>query len=329
MNSSHSIIVGFALFFSACSDAPRDNPLDPLSPRYQGNAALSGKVFVLVQNTPVVQARITCLENGLSVLTDSTGAYQFLKLDAGRLTFVCSSAGFVSDTQKIVLQAGTPQQIQFGLNGYPFVVSQNILTRKIDQYYPSPQYFVDISASVSDPNGIEDVDSVWFVVDSMQFVMPYSPTTQTFQTTIYKYSLPTNTIQWLVGKPLTIVSTDRSNARGTGTPFYVTRIIEDEATPIYPSSLNNDTTGSTPLLKWTPPNVTFIYTYTLVISLVNSGTESILWTHPGVSFGTEEFQFIGDDNGQPLSAGNYVWTISVVDQFGNYSRSKESSFVVN
>jgi hypothetical protein len=328
MNSSRSIVLGITLFFSACSDAPRDNPLDPLSPRYQGNAAVSGKVFVLIQNTPVVQARVMCLENGLSVLTDSTGAYQFLKLDAGRLTFVCSEEGFVPDTQKIVLQAGTPQQIQFGLNGYPFVVSQNILTRKIDQYYPSPQYFVDVSASVSDPNGIEDVDSVWFVADSIQFAMGYSLSTKMWQTTIYKYALPTNTIQWLVGKPLTIVSTDRSNARGTGTPFYVTRIIEDEATPIYPSSLNNDTTGSTPLLEWSPPNVTFIYTYTLSISLVSSGTESVVWTYAGLSFGSESLQFPHDNSGQTLGLGNYVWTISVVDEFGNYSRSKESSFVV-
>jgi hypothetical protein len=329
MNSSRSIALGIMLFFSACSDAPRDNPLDPLSPRYQSNAMVSGTVYVLVQNTPVIQARVTCLENGLSVLTDSSGTYQFIKLDAGTLTFVCSKEGFVSDTQKIVLQAGTPQQISFGLNGYPFIVSQNIMTRKIDQYYPSPQYFVDVSASVSDPNGIQDVDSVWFVVDSMQFAMVYSPTTNMFQTEIYKYSFPTNTIQWLVGQPLTIVSTDRSNARGVGPPFYVTRIIEEEATPIYPSSLNNDTTGSTPLLKWSPPDVTFSYTYTLVISVVNSGVEGVVWTYAGLSFGNEDLQFPHDNSGQTLSQGNYVWTISVVDQFGNYSRSKESSFVVN
>ncbi len=272
---------------------------------------------------------MTCLEKGLSVLTDSTGAYQFLKLDVGSLTFVCTKDGFVPDTMKIVLQAGTPQQVQFGLNGYPFVVSQNILTRKIDQYYPSPQYFVDVTASVSDPNGIEDVDSVWFVVDSMQFVMSYSPTTKMFETTIYKYALETNTIEWLVGKPLTIVSTDRSNARASGPPFYVTRIIEDEATPIYPSSLNNDTTGSTPLLKWTSPNVTFFYTYTLAISVVNSGTEENVWTYAGLDFGVEQLQFPSDNSTQPLLPGNYVWTISVVDVFGNYSRSKESSFVVN
>ncbi|MGA7160883.1 MAG: carboxypeptidase regulatory-like domain-containing protein [Bacteroidota bacterium] len=328
MNSSRSIVLGFTLFLSACSDAPRDNPLDPLSPRYQGNAVVSGKVFVLSQNTPVIQARVACLESGLSVTTDTNGAYQFSKLDIGSLTLVCSKNGFVSDTEKIVLQAGVPQQIQFGLNGFPFVVSQNILTRKIDQYYPSPQYFVDVSASVSDPNGIEDVDSVWFVVDSMQFAMSYSPTANMFQTTIYKYSFPTNTIQWLVGKPLTIVSSDRSNARGTGAPFYVTRIIEDEASPVYPSSLNNDTTGSTPLLKWSPPNVTYNYSYTLSIFLVNSGTETVWWTYTGLNSINEQLQFPNDGVTPPLQQGNYVWTISVVDDFGNFSRSKESAFVV-
>ncbi|HTY12525.1 MAG TPA: carboxypeptidase-like regulatory domain-containing protein [Bacteroidota bacterium] len=322
------MVISLSLLLCACSDAPRDNPLDPQSPRYQGNAMVGGNVYVLDQNSPVGQARVTCVENGLSVLTDSNGVFQFTKIDVGSLTFVCTKTGFAPDTSKIVLQAGSPQQISFGLNGYPYIVSQRILTRKIDQYYPSPQYFVDVSASVSDPNGIEDVDSVWFVVDSTRFVMVYSPTTNMFQTTIYKYSFPTNTIQWLVGKPLTIESTDRSRALGVGSPFYVTRIIEDEATPVYPSSLNNDTTGSLPMLKWTPPNVTYNFSYTLVISLVNSGTEQVWWTYSGYGSIYQQLQFPSDSTTQPLQAGNYVWTIAVVDDFGNYSRSKESSFVV-
>lgn len=328
MNPARSIIIGLSLLIAACSDAPRDNPLDPQSPKYQGNEMVSGKVYVLDQNSPVVQARVTCLENGLSVLSDSVGMFTFAKIDVGALTFICTKTGFVPDTQKSVLQAGSPQQISFGLNGYPYVVSQNILTRKIDQYYPSPQYFVDVSASVSDPNGIEDVDSVWFVVDSIRFVMNYSPTANMFQTTIYKYNFPTNTIQWLVGKPLTIEATDRSNALGAGPPFYVTRIIEDEATPVYPSSLNNDTTGSAPLLKWTAPNVTYNFSYTLVVSLVSSGTEQVWWTYSGLNSLNQQLQFPSDNTTQPLQPGNYVWTISVVDDFGNYSRSKESSFVV-
>jgi len=329
MNHSVLILAFAALFLSNCADAPRENPLDPLSPQYQSNAALTGKAYVLNQNTPVAEARVTCLESGISVVTDSNGSYQFGKINAGTITLVCSKENFVPDTQKTVLETGSSRQISFGLNGSPYVISQKILTRKIDQYYPSPQYFVEVDASVSDPNGITDVDSVWFVVaDTVLYPMDYSPSAKLFQTTIFKYDFPTNTIQWLVGKPLTIRSKDRSKAISNSAPFTVTRIIENGATPTSPTSLNNDTTGSTPLLMWSPPAVTFIYTYALSISRVDAGTETVVWTSSGVNLFNEQFQFPGDGSAQTLPSGDYVWTISVVDEFGNYCRSKEASFVV-
>jgi hypothetical protein len=329
MNYSILILAVATLILSDCADAPRENPLDPLSSHYQGNAAVTGRVYVLNQNTPIPQARITCLESGISVATDSNGDYQIGKIDPGPITLVCLKENFVPDTQKTILEAGSSRQVSFGLNGSPYVISQKILTRKIDQYYPSPQYFVEVDASVSDPNGITDVDSVWFVVaDTLQYPMDYSPSAKLFQTTIYKYDIPTNTIQWLVGKPLTIHSKDRSNARGISSPFTITRIIENGATPTSPAPLNNDTTSSTPLLMWTPPAVTFRYTCTLSIAHVDAGTESVVWTYNGLDFSNEQIQYPGDSNGQPLQPGNYVWTISVVDEFGNYCRSKEAAFVV-
>jgi hypothetical protein len=328
MNYSILILVGATLILSDCADAPRENPLDPLSPHYQGNAAVTGKVYVLNQNTPVPQARITCLESGISVATDSNGDYQFSKIEAGSITLVCSKENFVPDTQTTILEAGSSRQIFFGLNGSPYVISQKILTRKIDQYYPSPQYFVEVDASVSDPNGITDVDSVWFAIDTLQYPMDYSPSAKLFQTIIFKYDFPTNTIQWLVGKSLTIHSRDRSKARSISSPFTITRIIENGAAPTSPTPLNNDTTGSTPVLMWTPPAVTFSYTYTLAIARVDAGTETVVWTYNGLNFFFEQIQFPGDGSGQTLPPGNYVWTISVVDEFGNYCRSKEASFVV-
>lgn len=329
MNYSIFILASAALILSDCADAPRENPLDPLSPQYQGKAVVTGKVSVLNQNTPIPQARITCLESGISVATDSNGNFQFGKIEAGLITLACSKENFVPDTQKVILETGSSRQIFFGLNGSPYVISRKIVTRKIDQYYPSPQYFVEVDASVSDPNGITDVDSVWFVVaDTVQYPMDYSPSAKLFQTTIFKYDFPTNTIQWLVGKPLTIRSKDRSKANNNSSPFTVTRIIENGATPTSPTPLNNDTTGSTPVLMWTPPAVTFSYTYTLTIARVDAGTQTVVWTYSGLDFFNEQIQFPFDGSGQTLQPANYVWTISVVDEFGNYCRSKEASFVV-
>jgi hypothetical protein len=259
----------------------------------------------------------------------------------GNQTLVCSKFNYTTDTQHIVLQTQTPAHVRFSLNGSPNVLSQNIYTRKIDQYYPSPQYFVDVTASVTDPNGITDIDSVWFVVSSPQggiepdtlfFPMTYSISTRLFQVTLYKYDLPSNTIQWLVNKPLQICSRDLHSAKNFSNPFYVSRVIEDAATPSYPAmnttTQAKDTTGTTPLLMWSPPDVTFDYTYSLTISRTSSGVQNEVWSISQVSSLDTKYQFPGDNSGKTLAPGDYVWTISIVDEFGNYSRSKEASFVV-
>jgi hypothetical protein len=89
-----------------------------------------------------------------------------------------------------------------------------------------------------------------------------------------------------------------------------------------------DTTGPTPLLKWSSPDVTFNYTYSLTISRTISGVRNDVWSYTNVSSINNEFQFPGDNSGKLLDSGDYVWTILVVDDFGNYSRSKEASFVI-
>jgi hypothetical protein len=316
---------------AGCKDAPRDNPLDPGSPQYIITASVKGRVLLLNKNSYITSASISSLEDGVSVSSDTEGNFFFNTLTIGSQTLVCTKENFIPDTQQIILQSRTTKEVIFELNGAPFVQKQNILTRKIDQYYPSTQYFVDVTASVSDPNGIMDVDSVWFTVDTLLSIpMDYSVTTKQFQITIYKYDIPTNTIQWLVNKPLRIRSKDRSNAVNLSTPFYVSRIIENSATPTYPTinttTSQMDTTGPTPLLQWSPPDVTFNYTYTITLSRVESDIRTVVWTSTQVTSSSLQLQYPADSTG--LSGGEYVWTISVVDEFGNYSRSKEAPFVV-
>ncbi len=320
------------MLISGCKDAPRDNPLDPSSPQYTNTASVKGQVLLLGQNSGIVSASITSLQDSVSVLSDAGGNYSFSSLTVGTQTLVCTKENFVPDTQQIILQSRTTKEVLFELNGAPYVLAQNILTRKIDQYYPSAQYFVDVTASVTDPNGIADVDSVWFAVDTLLFPMDYSVSTKQFQITIYKYDLPTNTIQWLVNRPLRIRSKDRSDAVNLSTPFFVSRIIENTATPIYPTinttTMQMDTTGSTPLFQWLPPDVTFNYTYTLTLSSVVSGIQNVVWTYTKLLSSSLQLQFPADNSGSTLSAGEYEWTISVVDDFGNYSRSKAAPFMV-
>ena len=327
-----AIILCMLTAIIGCKDAPHDNPLDPNSLQYFGTAPVKGRILLLNQNSPIAAASVTSLEDGVSVLSNSEGNFGFNSLTIGIQTLVCTKENYVPDTIQIVLQGKITSDITFELNGAPYILSQDIVTRKIDQYYPSTQYFVDITASVGDPNGITDVDSVWFSVDTLLFLMDYSVTAKQFQSTIYKYDLPTNTIQWLVNKPLRIRSKDYSNAVNLSSPFYVSRIIENTAVPVYPTintaTQQKDTTGSLPLFRWSPPDVTFNFSYSLVLSRVVSDIRSVVWTYTNLNSSNVQLQYPSDDTGSPLAPGEYVWTISVVDDFGNYSRSKEAPFTV-
>ncbi|RPI05762.1 MAG: hypothetical protein EHM64_05355 [Ignavibacteriae bacterium] len=336
----HVFVLSIGLL-SGCHDAPRDNPLDPQSPQFQSTAKVSGTVTILNQNTPLSSATVTSIEDGIRTLTNSYGTFSFDHLTVGPQTLVCTKENYSPDTQHVVLRSQSIGQVHFSLNGAPNVFSQNIYTRKIDQYYPSPQYFVDVSAAVTDPNGITDIDSVWFMVtfpsvgstlDTLIFPLNYSVATRLFQLTLFKYDLPTNTIQWLVNKRLQIRSRDIHSAINYGDPFYVSRVIENTANPTYPATnvitSIKDTTGPTPQLRWSPPDVTFPYTYSLTISETISGVHNDVWSYSHLGSIYNEFQYPGDNSGRVLAPGEYVWTITVVDDFGNYSRSKEASFVV-
>ncbi len=314
-----------AIFISGCvNDAPHDNPLDPHSLGYSNLGDLTGQVIIASRSTGISGALVTENTLKLSVGTDSLGFFSFTGLLAGGHTFICSKENFTADTFHVTIQAGEKSQIVRGLNGAPNVASQKISTRKIDYVSFSPQYFVDVEADVSDPNTINDLDSVWFNVDSLLFPMTFSPTAKKFVATVYKSQFPTNTIQILTGKPLHIISRDQHFATNISEPFYISRVIENTSTPISPAGANTVRMDSL-FFKWIPPDVTFNYTTT--ITVYRTGTENVVWSHAGVISFFEELQY-PTDGSAPLLSGNYFWTATVADDFGNYARSKESYFVV-
>ncbi len=318
----------FLTLLNGCiDDAPRDNPLDPQASGYIKKGSVSGRIVIANVSVGIAGATITSKTENISVQTDALGYFNFPSLSTGVHTFVCSKMNFATDTFSVIIQNEQTTEIIRGLNGAPVTTFKQILTRKIDQYFPGPQYFVEVSAVVSDPNGIADLDSVWLgVVDTLRYPLTYSVASKTFIATIYKYDIPSNTIQWLVGKPLSIISKDIHNAVNASDAFYVTRVIENEATPISPSPfIDPSVSADTVIFKWSPPNVTYNYSYTLTVSRVESGTQSTAWIYPGLNSFNEEKKY---DGSTKLTSGNYVWTITMVDDFGNYGRSKESAFSV-
>ena len=322
------------LFYSVAllgcvDDAPRDNPLDPLSPKYKGEGSLIGRTITIKpligddKITGVAGVVISHLESGIFVITDSAGYFAFNNLQEGLQSFLCTKQNFTSDTFQVQIQSRTSTNVVRELNGAPVVLFQKILTRKVDHVSQSTEYFVDIEAEVTDPN--EDLDSVWFnVVDTMYFPMLNSIGSNKFVASLKKLRFPTNTISWLIGKELHIVSRDKNLAINISTPFFITQIIENTSTPLSPSSFESVNHDSL-IFKWKPPDVTFNYTST--VTIYRAGTDDVLSVFPGITSNNEQYPEIGSVVSIPID-GNCFWTVTIVDEFGNYSRSKESYFTV-
>lgn len=317
------LVVLLAAAASCAPEAPHDNPVDPASPGFSNTGTVTGQVVLLSDpRIGIPAAQVFVGPSGPVFFTDASGHFSIGGLPAGPTTLVTSKAGYQIDTVLVAIEPSMSVPLEISLNALPVLSDGSVITQKIDEYFPGPTYRALISADVSDPDGLSDIDSVWTVIETLWFPMTYSPATRLYEATVFDFNLPTNNLQWLVGKELRIVVRDLPGATAQAGNIVITRIIEESALPFSPAP--GDTASFSPLLEWTPAPVTFIHTLTLGIVRQDAGTQTPIWSQGGVDAGLQAYQYPDS-----LVPGSYFWTIAVVDEFGNLCRSKPSSFIVN
>jgi len=98
----------------------RDTPAQPSGKPAASSGRIAGRVLGADNGRPIIRALVGLtapeLPGGRSVLTDNSGAFEFIGLPAGRYTLTASKAGYVrlSFGQRRPLQAGTPLQLGDG-----------------------------------------------------------------------------------------------------------------------------------------------------------------------------------------------------------------------
>lgn len=313
------------LLILACGcvrDVPHENPYDPLSANPITGTALQGRV--VMKNQPgvgVPGALVSLLPSRRAAITDTAGYFSFPEAETGSTALAIEKKGFDADTLAIPPGTGQARSFTIELNALPVVSAVRITMRKIDQWWPNPIYTASISAAADDANGVSDIDSLWVEVDTLRFGMAYSVSAKNFQSAIVPSDLPSNSLEWLIGKPCTVRARDKGGALGVSAPAYATRIIENEAQPVFPAL--QDTVSASPEFTWTPPPGEFPFTYTITVVRLDAGTQTVVWTRAGLGSYLRMFQYPS-----VLPAGLYFWTIAIVDEFGNMAQSKESSFIV-
>ncbi len=319
----------FVLNLVGCApDAPHDNPLDPGSPNRITDGNLSGKVLTLgLPYIGISGALVTIEGTNLAGMTASDGSFAFQNAPSGNTFIVITKESYLSDTLKLSLPVGGNLDTLIHLDGLPQISNSQVVTSKVDHWYPGPAYTATVSANVTDPDGFLDVDSVYVQIDSLVFGMSHI-TEKNYQVIINADSLPNQNLQWLVGKQFVVSAMDHEKGVGQGLGFYVSRIIESEASPKFPVG---DTILAThyPVMDWDlpPSGLAFEYTFQLEVVSLAGATPIPVWSsQSGFPASTTSYDF--RNSGDSLGAGDYYWTVAIVDQFGNSSRSTEAAFTI-
>ncbi len=310
------------LYFACIEEPGRDNPLDPAN----GNSLLqiSGQVLTFYHPRKAISGASVFVQPGdYIVLSDENGYFRFNNLEPGDYTLVCQADGYQIDSSAISIKSSIEHN--FLLDGLPRFEKISIEAHHRSRWFPLEEiYFIEVEAVVSDPDGIGDIRSVICQIPSMGYTDTLQAGIESgkFSSTLFDPDLPVSSIHQLIGRHIYFVVEDDFGTTNTSEAKFLTRIIEDTPQLISPAELQS--IESLPInFQWERISVPYPATLHIEIFQINLG----------IAFKSDEVENIEADRksfqySKNLNTGDYFWTISIVDEFGNSSSSREGTFKI-
>ena len=325
-------VLGSLLGAGCLGEAPRDNPFDPGSDLFRNEGTLNGQVLSR-NDAPLAGVDVRLIPDssrGGTVRVARTGVQ-------GRFTFegAPASTNYTLQAEKanysrvvreaLEVRAGESEDLPpLHLNALPVFNEVAVRSLHISRWWPEDDlFFVEVAAEVSDADGLIDLDRVWLDVPDIGFTVPLEARSEgQFEQIIAADSLPASNPQALLGRPLFLLAQDREGMTTQSHALQLARIIEE--TPVATSPKDRVLlTDNQPLFTWDPFVNRFPFTYRIDIFRTEVNRDVLVTQQVGLGMNTTTFQLQST-----LETGEYFWTVSVVDSFGNESRSKEAGFRV-
>ena len=327
------VLIGLAVAAGCLQEAPRGNPLDPESDNYRDVGSVAGQVVRFYPpHAPIEGVDVRLTQNGGAALLARTGAdgrFRFDDVPAGRYAVAAEKDGYAAGRDSVTVAAGDAADGgALRLDGLPVARSVVLRTLYVGRWWPEAEpdvYLLDVTADVEDPDGLSDVASVTLHGPTPGRALTLQPTSEAgrFGRTVPADSLGAATLHALMGQPFVVEVRDHAGHATTSPPQTPARIIEETPVPVSPQGLES-VADPRPVLTWQPAALRFPFTYRLdVVRVVEANLHTVLQTVERIAPETTTLRVPA-----ALAAGTYYWTLSVVDAFGNRSRSKEAGFQV-
>ncbi|MCH8872614.1 carboxypeptidase regulatory-like domain-containing protein [candidate division KSB1 bacterium] len=329
MKLSTTILYGICLLsqLSCLNDAERRNPLDPKSENFKNESNVSGRILTFYQPFVTLSGAEIELDPGAFVSkADAEGGFLIRNVPPGEYTISARKEGFAVDSDTITVRLGETTFIELNLDALPLIESVSINSCHISRNFPQNDlFFLEVAATVGDPDGVGDIDFVEIEIPEINYLdtLDVTQTPGVFMKIIPESQLPVGNFMDILGRQIFLNALDRPGFKSSSQAKMLARIIEK--TPLTNSPNQGETLNdATPLLEWRSAELLFDFKYRVEVVRVDFGLNTPVWSQPDIDK-TNRSIAVSDS----LASGVYFWTVSVVDKFGNWSRSKEAPFRIN
>jgi hypothetical protein len=333
-----SISVALTLFCSAalvcllsCTDAERLNPLDPDSPVRANSGSLVTEVKTYyAPHLPISDVFIRLQPATHAGNTDMGGRLIFESIEAGSYLLQVTKPGFAVAEDSVVVNPGRETNAQINLDALPTVESLSVNSARIRRRYPDQDLILfEVRTQITDPDGFNDISAVMVEIPDIGFVdtLNVNGVPGSFSVRVSDAVLPGRNLQLVLGHQIFVRAVDLVGFEAISSPVFLPRIIDKLYVPVTFSPGEQEVVDAQNIvLTWQPPMdvAPFPYTFRVEVFLFAFGLNTEVWRQADIP--ANEMSMLLPVE---LPPAFYFWTISIVDEFGNWSRSLEATFQVN
>ena len=312
----------FIIIALLCScDAPRENPLDPQNPDNE-IYELSGVVKTIgFPNNPIPGVKVYWENDNKLVYTSQDGHYQIgnIRKKNGWLRF--EHADYSPDSIHIIWGNQKKIESQSFLNTKPVLDNIDLYSIVKNRYQVNQIFEIMISTVITDAEGSNDIDSVYFEIAALGISNSLPNTvSNVYERKLSLLELNITSLDEVIGHEFIIYVIDASGRVFNTGSSNLKRVIRQEINIISP--LGGEIVNNPVSLRWERFTPGFEFTYLIQISTDESPAE-LVWEKYNISSGEISYQ-----PDTTLAAGNYFWVIWCIDEFQNRCSSKPATFTV-